>query len=381
MTHHINHLPGRTIELDNSTFLFFSGTSYLGIGHQQVFRKALARGITKYGTIFSASRNGNLRLNIYDETEKFLTQQTGAEAALTVTSGAIAGQVAVTFLNNNFFIYAQGVHPAIWKDNSENIFLEEKDLKIIFEKDFEKISEKNSGKNSGNSAQEFPEPKSIVIAANAIDPLTCLPADWNFIKNLPNEKSITLLIDDSHGIGVTGENGSGIFQKIKNLCADKKNIRLIVVASLAKACGIPGGVILSDEATINALRILPLFVGASPIVPAYLQAFLDTQPMYDKARQRLEKNCRFFLSKLSAESKKQLRFLPNYPVFSMKDVALCPYLYDKGIFISQFAYPKQSDLPITRIIVSALHTEKDILKLAKAVNDFYKNKLYNILCN
>ena len=65
----------------------------------------------------------------------------------------------------------------------------------------------------------------------------------------------------------------------------------------------------------------------------------------------------------------------------MKDVALCPYLYDRGVFISQFAYPKQSDTPITRIIVSALHTEKDILKLAKAVNDFYKNKLYNILCN
>ncbi len=379
MTHHINHLPGRTIELDNSTFLFFSGTSYLGIGHQPIFRAALTRGILKYGTIFSASRNGNLRLSVYDESEKFLAQKTGAAAALTVTSGAIAGQVVVTFLKNNFFIYAQGVHPAIWKDNPKNIFSEEKDLNIIFEKFFEK---KNSEKNSEKKIPEkIFEKKNIVIAANAIDPLTCLPTDWSFIKNLPADKNITLLIDDSHGIGVTDENGSGIFQKIKNLCADKKNIRLIVVASLAKACGIPGGVILSDEATINALRILPLFVGASPIVPAYLQAFLDTQPMYDKARQRLEKNCRFFLSKLSAESKKQLRFLPNYPVFSMKDVALCPYLYDRGVFISQFAYPKQSDTPITRIIVSALHTEKDILKLAKAVNDFYKNKLYNILCN
>ena len=371
MALYINELPRRTIEIENKIFLFFSGTAYLGIGHQSKFRKALSKGILKYGTIFSASRNSNLRLSIYDEAENFFAKKTGAETALTVSSGAIAGQLAINFLKNNFFIYAVGVHPAIWQSNPENIFSDEKDLKIIFEKiSHEKNFEKNSEKNSDEKNSE----KNFVIASNAIDPLTCSPTDWNFINSLPKNKNFTLLIDDSHGIGISGENGGGIYNKIKNGIAHLPNVKLIVVASLAKASGLPGGVILGDLETINALRVLPLFVGASPMVPAYLQAFLDTQDMYDTARKQLLKNCRFFLSFLSDISRFKLRYFPDYPVFFVKDVGIYPYLYDRGIFISQFAYPNPNDALITRLIISALHTKKDIEILADAVNDYFKEK-------
>ena len=354
MVLNIHHLPGRTLEIENETFLFFSGTSYLGVGHQTDFRKNLSDSIFNLGTIFSASRNGNLRLSVYEDTEKYLAQQTGAAAALTVTSGALAGQVAVTALKDNFFIYATGAHPAIWKTTPEFVFSNEKELEIILKK--------NSEQNN------------IVIACNAVDPLTCLPTDWSFIKGLPNDKNITLLIDDSHGIGVTGKNGNGIYAELKNICDQKLNLRLIVVASLAKACGIPGGVILGERDAIKAFQQLPLFVGASPIVPAYLEAFLRSSEMYDTARAQLFSNCAYFLSLLSTQSKENLRFFKAYPVFFVKNETLYAYLYKKNIFISHFAYPKPDDPPITRIIISALHTQKDILTLAEAVNNFdFKN--------
>ena len=75
----IDHLPSRTIKFQEEEYLFFSGTSYLGMGHQAGFQEALKEGIARYGTIFSASRNNNLKLAIYEEAETFLAQWTGFE--------------------------------------------------------------------------------------------------------------------------------------------------------------------------------------------------------------------------------------------------------------------------------------------------------------
>ncbi|NJN33071.1 MAG: hypothetical protein HC817_01265 [Saprospiraceae bacterium] len=45
---------------------------------------------------------------------------------------------------------------------------------------------------------------------------------------------------------------------------------------------------------VERVRANPLFVGASPIVPAYLYAFLQSQHAYAHARIRLQQNITFF---------------------------------------------------------------------------------------
>ncbi len=344
MTTTIDHLPSRTIYLNGEEHLFFSGTSYLGMGHQPDFKAALLEGFNQYGTIFSASRNNNVQLKIYDETEDFMAKWTGSEAALTVSSGLMAGQLAVQSLVNQKFILAPSAHPAIWQMNTPPHY--------IF-KNFDDFSKKIVGiveKESG----------AVVIAVNAIDPLQGESYDFSWIKNLTSDKPITLLFDDSHGIGITYTEGGGIFQKIKTLIDDRQNINLIVIASLAKAVGIPGGVILGDKKTIASIRQNPLFVGASPIVPAYLFAFLQSQKTYTDARVVLQKNIQLFTTALSQCPHLPITYLPNYPVFFIQEKGLFDYLLTHKILISSFSYPKPTDPPITRIILSALHTEGDI---------------------
>jgi 8-amino-7-oxononanoate synthase len=389
----IDFLPSRVACFDNEEFLFFSGTSYLGIGHQAEFKAALMEGMSRYGTIFSASRNNNLQLKIYEETEHFLAKWTSSEAALTVTSGLLAGQLAVNFLKNQsnqqgektVFIYAPSAHPAVWERTPQYIFQNQSDFEHQIVDTIKK--EKN---------------RPFAIVSNAVDMLTCRDFDWNWIAELPENQDITLLIDDSHGIGVRGENGAGIFQEIKKLAP--KNIKIIVIASLAKALGIPGGVILSDEKTIFAISQNPLFVGASPIIPAYLYAFLLAQPMYDQARQKLSDNIQLFSNKMGLtkanfsdnltsnfklETKKRtpqyksdfstnlglsnFKTLENYPVFYTPLNDLFDYLFANKIFISHFAYPKPNDPPITRVVLSALHEAEDIAFLTVKINDFSKN--------
>ena len=353
----IDHLPSRTIQIDGKERLFFSGTSYLGMGHQPDFRAALMEGISRYGTIFSASRNNNLQLKIYDEAEGFIANWTGAEASLTVSSGFAAGQLATQSLGNQKFIYAPSAHPAIWRPEHPPQPRTNRDVPYNFENyaDF--------AKRIVALTEQSTEP--IVIAANVVDHLHLEFYDFSWVKNLPSDKSITLLFDESHGIGITYTEGGGIFSKVKNWLADKPNITLIALASLAKAVGIPGGVILSDKKTIAAIRQNPLFVGASPIVPAYLFAFLNAQQTYADARSVLSKNIEQFRTHIETLPHLGAQFLPDYPVFFIEKQGIFAHLFEQNIMISSFAYPKPNDPPITRIILSALHTEGDIALLCK----------------
>ena len=90
-----------------------------------------------------------------------------------------------------------------------------------------------------------------------------------------------------------------------------------------KAVGIPGGVILSDKKTIAMIRQNPLFVGASPIVPAYLFAFLKTQNVYTEARRILSKNIQQFRAQTANLTNLGMTFLPDYPVFFLYNKRAC----------------------------------------------------------
>jgi 8-amino-7-oxononanoate synthase len=344
----IDHLPSRTLQYQGEDYLFFSGTSYLGMGHQPVFQQYLMEGIARYGTIFSASRNNNLKLDIYDEAESFLAQWTGVETALTVTSGLLAGQLVVNTFQNHQFIYAPSVHPAIWAADfsKRQIFANS----MAFENEIIEIA----------SNTKSP----IVICCNAIDPLSCEEYDFNWVFQLSENQDITLILDDSHGIGVTYTEGAGIMRKLTDLGLFqlKPYLKVIVIASMAKALGIPGGMILSDKKTIQTIQNNPLFVGASPIIPAYLYAFLKSQNVYSEARKRLLHNIAYFKKGCLKNNVPEnfFRFLPDYPVFNTNQSQLYTTLLKHKIVISNFAYPLPSSPPITRIIMSALHTEWDI---------------------
>ena len=347
----INHLPGRTLRIDGEEHLFFSGTSYLGMGYQPDFRAALNEGIARYGTIFSASRNNNLQLDIYEKAENFIAEWTGAEAALTVTSGLLAGQLAVQSLDqpHQRFIYAPSVHPAIWREKPTFCF-----------ENYEQFS---------NEIAPFiaQEKIPVIICCNSIDPLKCTSYDFSWISQLPDNQDITLIFDDSHAIGIQNTEGLGNYTKLKKLTPP--NVKIVVIASLAKAVGIPGGVILGDLETIKTIRQNPLFVGASPIVPAYLYAFLTAQNLYADARIALKKNIDLF-KKLNASLLSDFKFYDDYPVFYTPQNDLYPFLLKHKTMISSFSYPNPSDTPITRIVLSALHTEEDIEVLSEQFSFF-----------
>lgn len=347
-----DELPGRWLYQKGRRYLYCSGTGYLGIARNPAFATLLAEGLARYGTNYGSSRNSNLRLRIYAEAEEQLARYTGAVAALTVSSGYLAGQMAVKALAEaGRFEYAPGTHPAAWLTTAPAVT------------PTALSHETWAAQLLARLDAEVPAP--VVIVSNSLDPLRVCAYDFRWAACLPSDRPITLLIDDSHGFGVLGPAGAGVLSQLQV----PPNVRVVVVASLGKACGIPGGVVLSSDAKFVAgLRRSAFFAASSPVVPAYLYAFVQAAELYAQARQQLAANAAQFAQ--ATASMGLFQWFEGFPVFYTPANELTGFLLQRGIWISSFPYPAPADTPITRVVFSALHTTEDVMQVARLAQEF-----------
>ncbi len=347
----INQVFSNKIKIHDKNFDFFSGTSYLGLNTDTTFQSLLTEGFKKYGTSFGSSRNGNFQLEIYEQAEAFLANKIGAESAITVSSGMLAGQLLVNhfYTQSPHYIYAPQTHAANF--HKPDIATP----KISFSEWAATINQQIEQQNNSN----------IIIVCNSCDALKVSQYDFSWTKNLPTEKNLTLIIDDSHGIGVISEDGSGIFKQIQV----SENVELIIIASLHKGFGIPGGVILGQKRRINELKYHnAFFTSCSPITPAYLYALCHAGDLYKQQLERLRLNIKTFISQIQKID--FLSYQDDYPVFYTPKSELYEYLFQHEIFIYHFAYPIQAGIPNTRIVLNASHDIEQIQKLADKLNNF-----------
>jgi 8-amino-7-oxononanoate synthase len=342
----IAHKPNRKITIEGKEYLFFSGTSYLGLSENADFQVLISEGLQKYGSSFGSSRNGNLRLDIYERAESKLAQFVHAPAAVTLSSGMLAGQVVVNQLYDHEFIYSPQNHPACWRTPTID------SPKMAFKDWTEQL------------IQNFPySNKPKVIICNSIDALKNEPMNFDWTAQLPDNQQITVWIDDSHGIGIVGEGGESIYSKIKL----NPSIRLIVTASLHKAMGVAGGVVFSDEAFIQQIQESVYFSACSPIAPAYLYAFLNSGNLYQKQLKKLRENIATFNVQIA--DLELFSYQKEYPVYWTSRHELYSELLKKGIFIYHFTYPAQTGQPNTRIVLNAWHEPEDISRLASVIKN------------
>jgi 7-keto-8-aminopelargonate synthetase-like enzyme len=341
MNYFTETLPGRMLISNQEEYLWFSGTSYLGIPHHPQFKQNFADAVNRYGTSWGSSRNNTVQLSIYEKAEMELAHFAKMPAALTVSSGMWAGQLVINFLKSkeNTFWFAPKTHPALWNG--------------IVQPSKESYQEwaLNIASKTRNS-----KPENIVICSDSVGSPYVEKFDFEWINNLPANKRITIVIDASHSLGINLPDIS------------KDNIRLIITSSLNKAMGMPGGVIFSDEDLLNEIRQFSMFSGASPMMPALLEAFVNSVDIFNEQRIKLFDNLRHF-NKL-IDKNPFLDAIADYPVYCTHRSELHDFLKEHKIMTACFPYPTVTDLPIIRLVISALHSKEDLEKLASAINSW-----------
>ncbi|KEO72176.1 aminotransferase class I/II-fold pyridoxal phosphate-dependent enzyme [Anditalea andensis] len=338
----------RTIVYGNEEFLYFSGTSYLAMANLPAFEEQIILGLNKYGASHGSSRGSNLQLQVYEDFERFFSHQAGASRGLLFSSGFLAGTAAVKVIeaSSDILLVAPDAHPAI----------------VLPEHTASPSMSFDTWSHDCLSVARANEGKHITFLSNAVDPLKLDIHDFKWINSLPDHNTYTLLIDDSHAFGLIGKGIFGTYEKWSRLPVD-----LIVCGSLGKALGIPGGIVMGNENFITRLEQETMFRSASPPSPAFYEAFLNSQSLYEKQQLTLKANIALF--KQLTVDLDYLKSCDQYPVFAFEDDKLVEKLEKENIIISSFPYPEVTDPCINRIILSAYHQEKDIHRLASCLKD------------
>lgn len=346
MAYEIDTFPGRTVSVKGEPHLYFGGTGYLGLQTDALFQNLFIENVRKYGTNYGASPKSNIQIDVYRKTEHVLCHLVGSEAALTLSSGYLAGQLLAQTLDDkyHYLFYAPNTHAALFQRKIKP-FTTFTALNIA-------VREQLESKNN----KETP-----VVFLDSIDFSGCNYPNFNALKALPLEEVI-LVVDDSHGIGVVGENGGGVFNQLKELNCKE----LIVCCSLGKGFAIQGGAIFGSEERIKKLKNTAFFGGASPATPASLATFLDAQELYGEKRRELRKHIAYFSTHLKRP--KKFHTMKEHPAYTFADPQFTEYLESQKIIVTSFPYPDEDAQLMSRIVLSAGHKKEDIDHLLECIN-------------
>ncbi|WP_158846370.1 aminotransferase class I/II-fold pyridoxal phosphate-dependent enzyme [Algibacter sp. L1A34] len=349
MIFNLNSFPSSHISIEGKTYLYFGGTSYLGLQFDTEFQNIFIENIRKYGTNYGASRKSNIRISIYDEVETYLAKYIGGESCISLSSGYLAGQLVAQALNTEdyTFFYAPNTHSALSLSITENKSASSyQELKIAL-----------------NLHLKSNKKQTPVVFLDAIDFQGNNFPDFEGLKTLPLSK-ILLVIDDSHGIGIVGANGGGIYKTIKNL----NPMELIVCSSLGKGFGVQAGVIFGSKKRITSFENTSFFGGASPASPANLATVINAKSIYESKRNDLERNTQLFLKHV--KNLEGFNYMKGHPAFTFSEENLNKHLENNNIIVTSFRYPDETSPIMSRIVISAAHTEDDITTLCEVLNEY-----------
>ncbi len=343
----VSTYPGRKVNIDGESFLYFGGTSYLGVHTDAEFQDLVLNSIKQYGSNFGTSRRSNVQFSIYNEAESYMAKWVGSEACLTMSSGYLAGQLVANHFNTKQYrlFYAPNSHSALFRTNAKP-YTTYTTLNIALREHIEKKKE------------EIP-----VIFLDSIDFSGCNYPDFQILQTLPLTSCI-LVVDDSHGIGIVGKDGAGVFRSLQSISCRE----LVLCASLGKALGLQAGAVFGKKERIEQMKSSNFFGGASPAAPFYMAHFMQAKVVYSRKRQLLQDNIKSFLS--VAKASKLLNFMPDYPVFGFSDPQLTEHLRENKIIITDFRYPTEDTYATNRIVLTAAHTQEDIFSLSEALNSY-----------
>ncbi len=346
MAYKVDSFPGREITVNGKQHRYFGGTSYLGLQTDAEFQDLFVRNIRRYGTNYGASRKSNVQISIYEEAEGYLADLVGSEACITLSSGYLAGQFVAQSLYTKAhrFFYAPNTHSALYKTKIRP-FATFTALNITVREHL--ACEKN---------------KTIpVVFLDAIDFSGCNYPYFEALQILPL-KDIILVVDDSHGIGVVGKDGGGVYKILSQL----KPKELLVCCSLGKGFGVQAGAIFGTKNRITEFMKTTFFGGASPAVPAAMATLLEAKDIYTEKRVLLKGHIDYFTNNLKYSN--TFHYMDAHPAFTFSNVQLTEYLVAHKIIVTSFPYPDDHAHLMSRIVLSAGHKQEDIKHLLHCLN-------------
>ena len=350
---------------DGSSVLMFGSNSYLGLSDDPRLKEAAIAAIKKYGTSCSGSRFLNGTLDIHEELEEKLAKFVGKDSEVTYSTGFQVNLGVVSSLGfRGGFTFLDSLDHACIIDGSRLGFAE---VRKFAHNDMEALEAKLK-------LVPLDAPKLIVV-----DGVYSMEGD---IANLPKivelcEKyNASVMVDDAHGLGVIGENGSGTASHYG--LTDKTDL---IMGTFSKSFGSLGGFIAGDFEVINYLkhnsRSLIFSASMTPASVAAASKALDIMIEEPERREHL-----WDITRHAQKSFKERGFdtgrtqSPIIPLFvrdTMKAMAIVRMAYESGVFITPVIAPAvpENDVLI-RFALMATHSREQVDEAVEKLTVIFK---------
>lgn len=339
--------------------LDFAGNDYLGLAHDPRVQAAQAEGARRFGAGAGASHLVSGHLEVHDALEDALAEWTGRQCALLFSTGYMANLgVLQALADSNTAIFQDRLNHASLLDGATLSGARSRRFHHRDSADLERLLARSSA------------PHKLVVS-DGVFSMDGDIADIATLAHVSQQHNAWLMVDDAHGLGVLGDNGSGCVEGFDSQAVP------ILVGTLGKALGTAGAFVAGDAALIDHLTQFArsyIYTTAQPpsIAAATLEALAIVQ-REPEHRQQLTRHINYFRQQAQAlelpladsHTPIQPLLLGNEP----RTMAWAAKLAQRGIHVGAIRPPTvPNGAARLRITLSARHTLGDIDRLIEELS-------------
>jgi len=364
---------GTTVILDGKKYLYFAGTSYFQLHTHPDVILAAVDATHKFGMGSATTRSLCGTTPLLQKVEDKLANYFNTEDAVYLPSGylsSLAGLKALDELNTYDVIFLdEGSHYSL----VEGAIATGRPVIPFLNRDLKDLESKIS-KNLDPGQRPL-------IATDGLFPVIAKLAPVGEYLDIALKHQGVVWVDDAHGVGILGAHGRGTCEAL-----GARSDRIYLGATLSKAFGASGGIIVGPRRFIDQVRSGSVMTGSnSPLNAAVAAAIkgLDLVQEHPSMRKKLWTNARFLIENLGQLGiSSEMKFIPEMhgtiPIasFSNGDAkrmkSIHNYLMENGIYIQYTEYKGALPGGVLRIVVSSSHKKVEIVRLGSALKEAFK---------
>src|SRR5258706_5590451 len=225
------------VEIDHRRYVNFASNDYLGLTHHPAVIRAAQQALEKYGTGSGASALVSGYTEAHRSAEEAIARWKGTEAAVLLPSGYQAAHAIVQTLNlgDVRFLLDKLCHASL----VDAVRGSGAEFRIFPHNNLEKLERLLADATHGQHQ---------VVITESIFSMDGDAADLEGISALKKKYGFVLVLDEAHGSGVYGREGSGY--AAEKGCAKIIDVSLV---TLSKAAGVVGGATCASKAFCDGI--------------------------------------------------------------------------------------------------------------------------------
>lgn len=353
------------LELAGRKVVNFSSNDYLGLATEPSLRDAAKAAIDEYGVGAGSSRLICGTLSPHLRLEEKLAEWKGTEAALSFSSGyaAAVGALGAVARKDDVLIIDKLSHASL----IDGAKLSGASIRVFPHNHLGKLESHLKWAQANHPAAR------VLIVTESV---FSMDGDWcplQEIVEIKDRYGALLLLDEAHAVGVIGDHGRGLADKLG--LANHVDVQM---GTLSKALGGSGGYICGSRALIDLLinraRSFVYSTAPPPASAAAAMAAIQflSSPAGERRRQQLRANLVSFadlMPELFPPGKKvQSAIFPVILGKAERAIAASRTLAEKGFFVPAIRFPTVGkESARLRVTLSARHTRDQIEPLCSAL--------------